>query len=248
MGARRTLRALSLGTYYGKKREEPAPDADQIRKLAWHVKAKWPVGKVRIAYPGHEPIVVASQRDACRLVTQICAASWPDICAYLNLPADGSLYLVPIPSSEVTRSTITKARWGAARLAATMHKENLGHLNPCIVNSAPTTASHESEDRLSAQALANNYDVRSIPDGPVLYIDDVLTKCEHIAAVDDRLGRPKSAGVLTIGATDWEPRDTCLEWRRKLISYSDLDWVRTADDDGDESADDDNAYDLYRDK
>ena len=67
-----------------------------------------------------------------------------EICEELELPASGKLDLVPIPSSAVTRDTIDRTPWGAARLAAAMQRRGLGELKPYVHNAVAQKADHES--------------------------------------------------------------------------------------------------------
>lgn len=223
-GVPRALKALALGTYYGKKVSNPAPDARQIQQLSYQVKQKsrYPLSRTQITYPGQKPTWVSNQREACDLIAQIWAVAWAEICEHLGVPADGSVILVPVPSSEVTLGTLATARWGAAKLAAAMQRAGLGVIMKCVVNKAATAAVHESEDRQTALQLFQNYQVTQLPDGPVVYVDDIFTQGHHIAAMDECLRRPKQAGVLVIAFTELEHRATCLELRAKRLEYTSL--------------------------
>jgi len=213
-----------MGTYYPKRAHDPAPDARQLQRLVYHIKRRWSVGPILVTYPGHDPTWVRTQLQACELAAQIYASAWPQICEVLDLPSNGKVELVPIPSSGVTRATAETARWGAAQLAAAMQRRSLGEVKQHVYNVEAQKADHEgsSDERKTAPELFDNYDVRGKPQRPVLYVDDIFTRGRHLAAIDQRLGRPARAAVLVVGFTDDDYRESCLEWRAKDVEYADV--------------------------
>jgi hypothetical protein len=228
----RTLRILGLGTYYGKKADEPAPDADQLRRLAWHVKAKWKLGPVRVTYQGMPQTLLWNQHQACEFVAEFWANVWEALCDYFEVPNNGDVDLVPVPSSEVTKDNFRTARWGADKIAAAMQRRKLGTVKHCVVNRTSTQPSHESVERQTAKEIFDNYEVIARPQRHVLYIDDIFTQGRHLAALDSVLQRPAIAGMLVIGFTDYEHRATCLDLRGKTLQYTDMNSsIAVSDDD-----------------
>jgi hypothetical protein len=105
-----------------------------------------------------------------------------------------------------------------------MQRRGLGEHKPYVCNSEAGKADHESssDERHSAAELFENYEVCDLPQRPVLYVDDVFTQGRHLAAIDECLRRPSRAGVLVVGFTDYDYRESCLEWRAKDVEYTDV--------------------------
>jgi hypothetical protein len=75
----------------------------------------------------------------------------------------------------------------------------------CAVNRVPSSPEHTSSGpRTHAHQLALNFDILEMPptDRPVVYIDDVLRRGWHVAAMDHVLGRPNTCAALVVGVAE----------------------------------------------
>jgi hypothetical protein len=218
-GVGRRFKVVGLGSYYKQGGSVQPEGAAAMRSLAFLVKNKWP-SSTSIQHPEHprqQPVFLNTPAGACRYAAEIVAARWRDIWALLDLPPQ-QLTLVPVPSSVVTADTKdqTDVRWGARAFARELQAANLGTVQECVVN----RVAKESGKQPPASEVLANFAVLSRPTGPVLYVDDVATRGNHLAAIDEALGRPALVGALAVAVTEMVETESALSGRLKQVSYS----------------------------
>jgi predicted amidophosphoribosyltransferase len=118
---------------------------------------------------------------------------------------DQELVLVPVPSSNVDRHHFRTSRWPALALASALESLGLGEMRVCAVNRIRTDPEHTSTGRRTvAHQLAANLDVIDVPSRgrAFVYVDDVLRRGWHLAALDHALGQPAACATLVVGVAE----------------------------------------------
>jgi predicted amidophosphoribosyltransferase len=131
---------------------------------------------------------------------------------------ESRLALVPVPASEVDRSTLEATRWPARELARELQLRGVGTVRLCIANRVPVKPKHEVSR--TATAIASNLiRIDDVPrDEVVVYVDDLITWGATIAAADHVLQPVTNVCAMAIAFTDSTPMDA-YKARRRLIDY-----------------------------
>lgn len=214
----RAIEILAMGTYNPwHQRGRDGPNAHEMRGLVWYFKDNQP-GKVTdtfwLAHQGHGSrynIGIASPSGARDYVAQVLGKP---------LQQWAPATLIPIPASHTTLATIND-RWPAMELAQRLERRGLGEVRPCIVN---VTATESKKGKLGKMRdLIANTQILAYPpdDGRVVFIDDVATSGEHVAAADValRLQSRARACVAAISQGPSEEPRRAYDYRLHKIEY-----------------------------
>ena len=138
-------------------------------------------------------------------------------CPYLRGQAE-RVALIPVPASGTTMETQATGRWPAKRLAEALARLGLGSPIPCVVHRVAKPPKHATGDKTPAEELRHNLvALQTVPSGYVpVYVDDVISWGNHVAAVDDALGAPEGARALVIAFADKHTVDA-YEMRRRDV-------------------------------
>jgi predicted amidophosphoribosyltransferase len=115
--------------------------------------------------------------------------------------------LVPVPSSNIVKANHLTDRWPGRDTAAELEQLGFGTCAILLVNKQATQPKHAAQ-RIPGSAVAENFDVI----GPhpvgrqVVFIDDVLTFGDHLAAAASKLLNVRSS-ALVIGANHSDTQD-----------------------------------------
>lgn len=235
---------MSLGTYCDNNHPKPGSNSFAIRELSYRVKDdyRYPPRSLKINHPNHpagREVTIDSQSAACEYAAGVIAALFP------RFPSEyGPAALVPVPSSDVTRATMASARWGSLALCRALERVGFGATTPCVVFKQKKASGYKTGNKPKASELRKLLEViptaAPAPGQAVLYVDDILSKGAHVAAIDDILS-PHAPGRLrcafAIGYTEpHEPAEKravdCYKIRKPYIHYDPLvtSWWSTAEE------------------
>lgn len=218
----KTITAVALGTYYTPRSPHAGPNADPMRGLVWWAKnnradldTTWSLNHP--LHPAQTPRRINSPALAYGYAAEIFAATMSHIRKRLEL-GESRLALVPVPASEVDRSTLEATRWPARELARELQLRGVGTVRLCIANRVPVKPKHEVSR--TATAIASNLiRIDDVPrDEVVVYVDDLITWGATIAAADHVLQPVTNVCAMAIAFTDSTPMDA-YKARRRLIDY-----------------------------
>lgn len=155
----RTIRGLALGTYYaaGANAARETPNASAMRGLVYAVKDNRdpPNPKQWIKHPLHpagRPVQV-DRTNAIEYVTAMLANRVAKLTKFFKADDPSAITLVPVPSSEVTASTIETARFRTLRLCRALAGVGLGRVAVLAVQRKPVGAKTKGNRRTADQIL-----------------------------------------------------------------------------------------------
>lgn len=197
----------------------------QMRGLFYRVKDNNPELQKRgqrVNHPAHPSKVdhlIQTADFARSYVAEIFNIHRPRILELLGL-AGRSIALVPIPSSKTTRSALADG-WNASRLADAIAAGGGGTVRRSLAWKLPMRSRAEGGEELPAHELAENIDLieRPPPDEALLYVDDLLTWGNHVAAVDHALAGGRPSGAFTVATTDAKSGRDCFATRLRQVIY-----------------------------
>lgn len=231
----RRIACYSFGIYY--KHRSPhvhgVSNVHPMRDLVYLVKnnrdRQSPATLPHPSTPDAGAVRVESPKRACAYVAAALIACWSRVQQALQL-GGAQIALVPVPSSEVDESSIETARWPGRELARELERRGCGTTCLCVVNSAGHQPKHSS-GRVAAPDLAQRLRLIATPPtgATVVYVDDLITWGDHLAAIDRFMGEPGDLGrALSVGVTADRGRaiTDCLQAQTRTIAYqpSSPDW------------------------
>lgn len=213
------IKVSAIGTYTAwTDKENDGPHAHAMRGLIWYVKNNRPAGTLKDTFwqthpdhPSGKRIAVASPNAARDYST--------DVLENAIRPNAPEVVLVPIPSSKSTAPNVR--RWPARELARRLEARGFGTMRISLIFERET---EESKGRLGKTAdLVENLRIhRAISsDERVVFVDDVVTSGEHLAAAHHvlDLGSPGRALAVAISQGPGEdPRDAYI-LRNETVEY-----------------------------
>lgn len=213
----RTIKGAALGTYYaaGADAARSTPNASAMRGLVYAVKDnRDPPNKPQpITHPRHPargPVMV-DHRNAIEYVTAIVARVRPRLARFFGASPE-LITLVPVPSSQVTRSTIETARFPTLRLCRALAGVGLGSVRVLAVQRHPVAPKTTGNRRTADQILAN-LERTTVPiprGGVIVLVDDNVQRGASLAAVDKLLGAANAVTAFAVAVTDSVARaDAC---------------------------------------
>lgn len=159
-------------------------------------------------HPDPEGLVIDSPGAAYDYMAEMVVARIGDVREDFEIEDDEEILFVPVPSSSVTRINRFGARWSGREIGERLEQARVGTLGLLAVNKR-ILESKTAGARYTYEELRENYVVlqQPPPGMRVIYVDDILTRGKHVAALDSRLGSPPKAGLLCFGCTDTANHD-----------------------------------------
>jgi hypothetical protein len=228
-----------LGTYYKAGSPARGLHMTQMRGLFYRVKDNNPALQTlkgenvnHPAHPSGASLTIQTSDSARLYVAEIFNARRERILERLGL-AGCEIALVPIPSSKTTRGTMSDG-WNASRLADALAAGGGGKVRTCVAWKNPRRARHEGGKETPGGELADNIDLIELPPRgeALLYVDDLLTWGNHIAAIDYALGSGRPTAAFTVATTDKKSGIDCFATRLRQVVYdaSTAPWVVRVED------------------
>ncbi|HWA29075.1 MAG TPA: hypothetical protein VG734_25720 [Lacunisphaera sp.] len=195
-----------------------------MRKLVWWAKAD-PSKNTQadwVDHPWHSgpALFVNGHAVAYNYVAQMVSQNILAIRHHLGV-GDAHLQFIPVPSSDVLQATARTARWSGREIATRLAKLGVGSVGPLIVNRQPMPKKNQGANPTFTEIRKNLVQAVGhgafLPNSRVVYIDDVVTNGNHIAALDDFCGSRLGATAICIASTDSIPRDA-YECRLRKIT------------------------------
>jgi hypothetical protein len=225
----RSIRGVALGTYYaaGAAAASATPNASQMRGLVYAVKDNRdpPNARQLIAHPLHpspRPVWV-DRTNAIEYVTAMLARRIARLTSFFGADDPRGITLVPVPSSEVTVSTIETARFRTLRLCRALAGVGLGTVAVLAVQREPVIAKTRGLRRTADQILDGF--VRTSIAMPrstvVVLVDDNVQSGRSLAALDRLLGASRPTSAFAVAVTDSRESKEALKARGFTIEYDD---------------------------
>lgn len=237
----RTIRGLALGTYYaaGANAARGTPNASHMRGLVYSVKdnREPPNPKQWVQHSLHplrRPVQV-DRTNAIEYVTAMLANRIAQLTRFFRADDPAAITLVPVPSSDVTASTIEIARFRTLRLCRALAGVGLGRVAVLAVQREPVVPKTKGHRRTADQIFAGLARTATpIPRSTTLVlVDDNVQSGSSIAALDKLLGASRPTSAFAVAVTDSQPYTDATKARKFMISYDEstesLDVTRALD-------------------
>jgi hypothetical protein len=248
----RSIRVFALGTYYKTKAPTPGENAWPMRWLTYWAKKdeKRACRREVLCHPlypkKHALFEITSHEEAYDYIADIISFNFASIREALQLP-DRPLHFSAVPSSSVTAATLATARCSGREIGTRLAQRGLGTSG---INVVPSQAIKQKTDGgdYSFEDLVRLYKVvKPLPLGRIpVYLDDMLTWGNHMAAVDAALGRPRHAAGIVVTTADSRPQDAYNPRLREINVYREFTGTQTTvsvkDVEDDDPGYDDGAY------
>jgi len=223
----RTIRGLALGTYYaaGANAASSTPNASAMRGLVYAVKDnREPPNKSQaIAHPLHPSghAVMVDRSNAIEYVTAMLARRITQLATFFGVDDPRQVTLVPVPSSEVTATTIETARFRTLRLCRALAGVGLGTVEVLAVQAVPVVSKTKGPRRTADQILAGFVRTATpIPRSEVIVlVDDNVQSGNSIAALDRLLGGTRTTSAFAVAVTDAQACKDAVKHRRFTVEY-----------------------------
>jgi hypothetical protein len=223
----RTIRGLALGTYYaaGANAARDTPNASAVRGLVYAVKdnREPPNPKQWIQHPLHpvkRPVQV-DRSNAIEYVTAMLSNRIDKLTKFFKAADPNTITLVPVPSSEVTASTIETARFRTLRLCRALAGVGFGRVAVLAVQRKPVVAKTKGERRTADQIFDGLVRTSTgISRGTtIVLVDDNVQSGSSIAALDKLLGASRPTAAFAVAVTDSQPYTNAAKARGFTIEY-----------------------------
>lgn len=223
----RRIRGLALGTYFaaGADAAKATPNVSQMRGLVYAVKDNRdpPNAKQLVDHPLHparRPIAV-DRTNAIEYVTAMLANRIPRLTKFFGAEDPAAITLVPVPSSEVTASTIETARFRTLRLCRALAGVGLGTV-AVLATQRERVVPKTKGVRRRADEILRGF-VRTATPIPrsttIVLVDDNVQSGKSIAALDRLLGALRPTCAFAVAVTDAQKCTDALKPRAFTIEY-----------------------------
>lgn len=223
----RSIRGVALGTYYaaGASAAKLTPNASPMRGLVYAVKdnREPPNPKQFVAHPSHpsrRPVAV-DRTNAIEYITAVLGRRISNLTKFFGAKDLRAITLVPVPSSEVTATTIETARFRTLRLCRALEGVGLGRVAVLAVQREPVIAKTKGSRRTADEVLRGF--VRTSTPLPrsdvVVLVDDNVQSGHSLAALDRLLGAARPTAAFAVAVTDAHECKDALRPRRFTIEY-----------------------------
>jgi predicted amidophosphoribosyltransferase len=227
----REIRGLALGTYYaaGANAAKETPNASAMRGLVYAVKDNRdpPNPKQLINHPLHPAgrAITVDRTNAIEYVTAMLANRIAKLTKFFGTEDPRAITLVPVPSSEVTATTIESTRFRTLRLCRALAGVGLGTVEVLAVQRKPVVAKTKGSRRTANEILAGfTRTATPIPRATtIVLVDDNVQSGKSIAALDRLLGASRPTYAFAVAVTDSQPSADALKARGFTIEYDDED-------------------------
>ncbi len=223
--------AAGLGTMFTVQggKVTSAQHVSQMQTLAWLAKDNRPAasrktGRINHAYyPRDENRLLTTPADAYAYAAEAIEHNWSKCySSWMGVDPRKAVF-VPLPASNITPTSGLAARWPARALAAQLVKRGLGTLCPGVVNREARSeqASNRSQRTPAHEIAANTVIIARPPLGShVVFVDDVITWGNRMAASHYKLNWPGPVGALCVAFTNDDPElKDCYTPKRRAINY-----------------------------
>jgi hypothetical protein len=223
----RSIQGAALGTYYaaGASAAKATANASPMRGLVYAVKDNRnpPNPKQLVAHPWHpSPRPVAVDRtNAIEYVTAILGRRIVRLTSFFGAEDPRAITLVPVPSSEVTATTVETARFRTLRLCRALAGVGLGTVAVLAVQQEPVIAKTKGSRRTAEQILRGFARTSTlIPRSNVIVlVDDNVQSGNSLAALDQLLGASRPTSAFAVAVTDSQECKDALKPRTFTIAY-----------------------------
>jgi len=223
----RTIRGIALGTYFaaGADAAKATPNSSQMRGLVYAVKDnREPPNKKQLVdhplHPARRPIFV-DRTNAIEYVTAMLANRVPRLAKFFGADDPRSITLVPVPSSEVTATTIETARFRTLRLCRALAGVGFGNV-AVLATQRERVVPKTRGMRRSADEILRGLIRTAIPmprSTTIVLVDDNVQSGKSIATVDRILGGARETCAFAVAVTDAQKCSDALQPRRFTIEY-----------------------------
>ncbi|MGN6106201.1 MAG: hypothetical protein ACTHU0_13925 [Kofleriaceae bacterium] len=173
-------------------------------------------------HPQNRPVLV-NRDNAIEYVTAILAQRVPKLARFFGAEDPRAVTLVPVPSSEVTSTTIESARFRTLRLCRALAGVGLGTVAVLAVQRAPVIAKTANRaTRRSARQIFEGLARTSVPiprSGAIVLVDDNVQSGSSLAALDLLLGVSRATAAFAVAVTDARPCHSALAGRGFVVDY-----------------------------
>lgn len=219
----RRIPGYAIGSYYKLGSPLAGLNANPMRGLVYLVtnqrKEPIPSSIQHPLHPGNKMARLESPAMAYAYAADIVAVHERDVRSALSISRP-NIALVPIPAANVVRQNRTTDRWPSRDLALEFERLGFGKLRPCVVHKDAMRPRFSYEEE-PAHELAQNLVIigRPMPNEAVIYVDDIVTSGDRIAAIDQALGQPASAGIVTTAISEEKARYDAYKLRTFALGY-----------------------------
>lgn len=197
----RKLPVYALGSYFKLGSPVTGLNANPMRGLMYLLtnqrKEPIPSSIQHPLHPSKQMERLETPQAAYEYVAEIIAVHERDVRGALGVTRP-NIALIPIPSSNIVRTNRTTERWPARELAMSLERLGFGKVRQCVVykDAMRPRFSYEEDP---AHELAQNVMIlgRPMPNEAVVYVEDLVLSGDRTAAIDQALGHPLGAGLLT---------------------------------------------------
>jgi hypothetical protein len=219
----RRLQGYAIGSYYKLGSPLAGLNANPMRGLVYLVsnqrKEPIPSSIQHPLHPGKQLMRLESPKDAYAYAADVVAVHERDVRTMLGITRP-NIALVPIPSSNIMRLNRTTDRWPSRDLAMELERLGFGKVRPCVVNMTALRPRFSYEEDPAHESAQNLVLIgKPMPNEAVVYVDDVVMTGERVAAIDQALGQPPGAGILTVAVAEEKARLDAYRTRNFTLTY-----------------------------
>lgn len=225
----RTIRGLALGSYFaaGADAAKATPNASQMRGLVYAVKDNRdpPNARQPVDHPLHPAgrSIAVDRTNAIEYVTAMLANRIPRLTKFFGASDPAAITLVPVPSSEVTASTIETARFRTLRLSRALAGVGLGNV-AILATQRERIVAKTKGVRRSAEQILRGFTRTTTPiprSTTIVLVDDNVQSGKTIAALDRLLGGSRPTFAFAVAVTDAQKCTDALKPRTFTVEYDD---------------------------
>lgn len=219
----RRIPGYAVGSYYKLGTPLAGLNANPMRGLVYLVtnqrKEPIPSSIQHPLHPGRSMMRLETPSAAYAYVADIVAVHERDVRTALTITKP-NIALVPIPAANVVRGNRATDRWPSRDLALELERLGFGKVRPCVVHKDAMRPRFSYEED-PAHELAQNLVIigRPMPNEAVVYVDDLVTTGDRVAAIDHALGQPPSAGIVTTALAEAKTRYDAYKLRTFALGY-----------------------------
>ncbi|MDI1451792.1 hypothetical protein [Polyangium sp. 6x1] len=219
----RRIPGYAVGSYYKLGSPLAGLNANPMRGLVYLVtnqrKEPIPSSIQHPLHPGRTMMRLETPASAYAYVADIVAVHERDVRSALGITKP-NIALVPIPAANVVRGNRTTDRWPSRDLALELERLGFGKVRPCVVHKDAMRPRFSYEED-PAHDLAQNLVIigRPMPNEAVVYVDDIVTSGDRVAAIDQALGQPPTAGIVTTALSEEKARYDAYKLRTFALGY-----------------------------
>lgn len=219
----RKLQGYAIGSYYKLGSPQAGLNANQMRGLVYLVtnqrKEPIPSSIQHPLHPSNMMLRLETPATAYEYVAEIVAVHEREVRQALGLTRP-NIALVPVPAANIVRTNRTTDRWPSRDLAMALERLGFGKVRQCVVHKDAMRPRFSYEEE-PASELTQNFVIlgRPMPNEAVVYVDDIVVSGDRVAAIDQALGQPQGAGLLTAAIAEEKARVDAYKTRNITLMY-----------------------------